>query len=73
VALVCSDGYARISVGHNPWSNEGRVHNIAALCEKYGGGGHASVGGISLPGSELPRAREIANLLRTELMMPDPA
>jgi hypothetical protein len=70
VGLVCSDSYARISVGHNPWSREGRVHNIAALCEKYGGGGHASVAGISLPASELPRAREIAGFIRTELMMP---
>jgi nanoRNase/pAp phosphatase (c-di-AMP/oligoRNAs hydrolase) len=34
--------------------------NIAELCEKYGGGGHPVVGAVSLPTTELARARQVA-------------
>jgi hypothetical protein len=49
----------KISVGFNPWATRPRRHNIAAICEAYGGGGHPVVGAVSLPAHELPRAREI--------------
>ena len=48
VALTRSDFRTKISVGSNPWAPRPRVHNIADLCEKYGGGGHAVVGAVSL-------------------------
>lgn len=48
VALTKSAFRTKISVGSNPWAARPRVHNIADLCEKYGGGGHAVVGAVSL-------------------------
>jgi hypothetical protein len=51
---------SKVSVGSNPWDQSRRTVNIAALCEKYGGGGHPVVGAVSLKPAELPRAREIA-------------
>ena len=34
--------------------------NLASICERYGGGGHAKVAAISLPPTELERARGVA-------------
>ena len=51
----------KISVGSNPWSKIPRTHNIAAICERYGGGGHPVVGAISLPGPDTVAARRIAD------------
>lgn len=48
VALTRSGFRTKISVGSNPWSARPREHNIAELCERYGGGGHAVVGAVSL-------------------------
>ena len=50
----------KLSVGSNPWAPVPRTHDIAKLCEGYGGGGHPAVGGISLPKGEVERARQIA-------------
>jgi hypothetical protein len=59
---------AKVSVGSNPWMAARRTANIAELCERYGGGGHPVVGAVSLPTTELARARqaagEIAEALR---------
>lgn len=57
----------KISVGVNPWSKKPRRHDIGKLCARYGGGGHAVVGGITLRGDELPRARETMRKLVDEL------
>jgi hypothetical protein len=57
----------KISVGSNPWRPETRRHDIAKICERFGGGGHAVVGAVSLPPGDLRRAREIAAAIRTEL------
>lgn len=55
----------KISVGVNPWTDKPRRHDIGELCARYGGGGHAVVGGVTLRGDELPRAREtLANIVR---------
>jgi hypothetical protein len=48
----------KITVGVNPWTSQPRRHDIGELCSRYGGGGHAVVGGVTLRGDELPRARE---------------
>lgn len=67
VILTRSRSKCKISIGYNPWSNQPRRHNIAALCERHGGGGHPVVGAISVPSSELDRARAIASELVEEL------
>lgn len=53
VSLSQSDFRTKISVGSNPWAPRPRVHNIAEICEKYGGGGHAVVGAVSLKREDL--------------------
>ena len=50
----------KVSVGSNPWPPVPRTHDIAELCERYGGGGHPAVGAISLAKGEVERARQIA-------------
>jgi hypothetical protein len=58
----------KISVGSNPWARAPRTHDIAKICEKYGGGGHPVVGAVSLEPERLLDARrvasEIAGMLR---------
>lgn len=58
---------AKISVGFNPWSKVPRAHEINKICERYGGGGHPVVGAVSVPKSDLARARQIAAEIVTEL------
>jgi hypothetical protein len=64
----------KVSVGSNPWSRPARAHDISKLCERYGGGGHAVVGAVSLPPDRAPDARriagEIAAALRAEPTVP---
>lgn len=57
VSLTQSAFRTKISVGSNPWSPRPRVHNIAEICERYGGGGHAVVGAISLPPDNVEKGR----------------
>jgi nanoRNase/pAp phosphatase (c-di-AMP/oligoRNAs hydrolase) len=56
-------------VGTNPWTTKERKHNLARLCEQYGGGGHAVVAAISFKPEDLESARaaarEIAQKLRS--------
>ena len=35
-------------------------HNLATICERYGGGGHARVGAISLEPGQVDEARRVA-------------
>jgi len=58
---------AKVSVGSNPWTDSPITHNLAALCERYGGGGHARVAAISFEPSDVPRAREAAQAIAAEL------
>jgi hypothetical protein len=60
VAVTRSRTRAKVSVGSNPWAPVPRTHNIAEICARYGGGGHAVVGAITLNSDELERARAIA-------------
>ncbi len=57
----------KITVGLNPWSGVPRRHDIGAMCERHGGGGHAVVGGVTLGPTELPRARATLAALIREL------
>ena len=67
VSVSPSSFRTKISVGSNPWAPAPPDHNLATICERYGGGGHARVGAISLSPGELERARTIAADIVAEL------
>jgi hypothetical protein len=67
VGVSLSSYRAKISVGSNPWSAHPRTQNLAALCERHGGGGHPVVGAISFAPDELEKARRIAQEIASEL------
>jgi hypothetical protein len=60
VGVSASATRAKVSVGSNPWKETNVLRNLAELCEKYGGGGHARVAAISFASGELDRARQAA-------------
>ena len=70
VSISQSSFRTKISVGSNPWAPRPRTHNIAEICERYGGGGHAVVGAISLKPDDVELGRkymdEIVDLLQFE-------
>jgi oligoribonuclease NrnB/cAMP/cGMP phosphodiesterase (DHH superfamily) len=67
VALTRGSQRTKISVGSNPWAPRPRTHNIARICERYGGGGHAVVGAISLGTDEVEKGRAIVKEIVAEL------
>jgi hypothetical protein len=67
VSVSPSSFRTKISVGSNPWTPVEPKHNLASICERYGGGGHARVGAISLAPGELDQARKIAAEIVAEL------
>jgi hypothetical protein len=67
VSVSVSSFRTKISVGSNPWTPETPRHNLATICERYGGGGHARVGAISLPPGDVGHARQVAAEIRAEL------
>ena len=82
VGLSKSSFRVKVSVGSNPWAPSEPVVNLAKICERYGGGGHARVGAISfdVTNQEAARkaAREIVEELRAAVrcagtMIPKPA
>jgi hypothetical protein len=67
VLLSRSSSKCKLSIGYNPWAPIERKHNIAAICERHGGGGHPVVGAISLPANEVERAQKLAREITEEL------
>jgi hypothetical protein len=67
VALTRSAFRTKISVGSNPWAPRPRRHNIAEICERYGGGGHAVVGAVSLKPEELDLGKRYMREIIEEL------
>ena len=67
VGVSLSPSRSKVSVGFNPWSPSPRRHNLASICERYNGGGHAVVGAISYRPDELELARETAKTIANEL------
>jgi len=67
VALTRGPHRTKISVGSNPWSPKPRTHNIAKICERYGGGGHAVVGAVSFKPEEVEEARAAVKEIVAEL------
>lgn len=69
VALTRGAHRTKISVGSNPWAPRPRTHNIASICERYGGGGHAVVGAISFAPDEVEKGRAAMREIVAELSM----
>jgi hypothetical protein len=67
VGLSKSSFRVKVSVGSNPWAPAEPVVNLAKVCERYGGGGHARVGAISFDVSRGADARQAAQEIVTEL------
>ncbi len=67
VSVSPSSFRTKISVGSNPWVLETPKHNLATICERYGGGGHARVGAISFEPNALEKARTVAAEIIEEL------
>ena len=67
VSVSPSSFRTKISVGSNPWAPEVPKHNLASICERYGGGGHARVGAISFEPGALEKARAVAAEIVAEL------
>jgi tRNA threonylcarbamoyladenosine modification (KEOPS) complex Pcc1 subunit len=67
VSVSPSSFRTKISVGSNPWAPTAPEHNLATICERYGGGGHARVGAISLEPGALQKARALAAEIVAEL------
>ncbi len=63
VSLLRTPRRMKISVGWNPWSRNVRTHNLAKICERYGGGGHPVVAAISLN----PEAAETASVTARQI------
>jgi len=67
VSVSTSSFRTKVSVGSNPWVHEPLRHNLASICERYGGGGHPKVGAISFPLEAVGEARKAAAEIREEL------
>lgn len=67
VGVSLSSTRSKVSVGFNPWSPTPRRHNLASICERYNGGGHAVVGAISFRPDQIELARETATSIAAEL------
>ncbi|MFN8009351.1 MAG: phosphoesterase, partial [Terriglobia bacterium] len=67
VSLLRSSRRVKVSVGWNPWSTSERKHNLAQLCERYGGGGHPVVAAISFDPKAEDEARRAAIEIVAEL------
>ena len=72
VGLSKSSFRTKVSVGTNPWTKRpaSELANLAAICERYGGGGHARVGAISFPVDREADARAAAKEIAEELRSP---
>jgi hypothetical protein len=67
VSVSLTPARAKVSAGFNPWSQTPRRHNLASICERFNGGGHAVVGAISFRPDEVELAREAAHTIVREL------
>ncbi|MCU0228620.1 MAG: phosphoesterase [Bryobacterales bacterium] len=63
----------KVSVGSNPWALQPITHNLATICERYGGGGHPRVGAISFEPGAVEEARAAAREVVATLQSPGSA
>ncbi len=67
IGLSKSSFRVKVSVGSNPWSKREPTVNLARVCERYGGGGHARVGAISFEVTQSEAARKASEEIVEEL------
>jgi hypothetical protein len=69
VGLSRSTFRNKVAVGTNPWTKVpvAELANLAAICERYGGGGHARVGAVSFAPDKEEEARQAAVEIAAEL------
>jgi hypothetical protein len=69
VGLSKSSFRTKVAVGSNPWTDAdpATLVNLAAICERWGGGGHARVGAISFPPDRYDEAQQAAREIVSEL------
>ena len=69
IGLSKSSFRTKVAVGSNPWTkmDPAKMVNLAQICERYGGGGHARVGAISFPPDKEADARAAAQEIVAEL------
>src|SRR5207302_2711705 len=67
VGLSKSTFRTKVAVGSNPWSTGDRLVNLAKVCERYGGGGHARVGASSFSTDQGRQAELAAQEIVAEL------
>lgn len=67
VGLSQSSFRVKVSVGSNPWAPMEPTVNLAKICERWGGGGHARVGAISFAPDQHDAARKAAREIVDEL------
>jgi len=67
VSVSLASFRTKVSVGSNPWATEPLEHNLASICERYGGGGHPRVGAISFEKDDVEHARRVAAEICQEL------
>ena len=74
IGLSKSSFRTKVSVGSNPWTKADpeKMVNLAKICERYGGGGHARVGAISFPADQTDKARVAAAEIVAELRAKNP-
>lgn len=74
IGLSKSSFRTKVAVGSNPWTKADaeKMVNLAEICERYGGGGHARVGAISFPPDQEDKARAAAAEIVAELRSRNP-
>lgn len=74
VGVSRSSFRTKIAVGSNPWTRvpAEQMVNLATICERYGGGGHARVGAVSFPRDKDDLARQAAGEIVRELRAHNP-
>ncbi len=74
IGLSKSSFRTKVAVGSNPWTkaDPAKMVNLAQICERYGGGGHARVGAISFPPDKEDQARVAAQEIVAELRQKNP-
>jgi hypothetical protein len=75
IGLSKSSFRTKVAVGSNPWTkmDPKKMVNLASICERYGGGGHARVGAISFPPDKSDVARAAALEIVAELRATHPS
>ena len=75
IGLSKSSFRTKVAVGSNPWTqvDPTKMVNLAQICERYGGGGHARVGAISFAPDQEEKARAAAAEIVAELRSKNPA